>query len=208
MQLEVNYIDPRRLSASDITFSPEESPLSFTFSLLGVSSEVGSDDSDTLGPKTPSPRSIYEGLLTLEKRCIELNDKHNPGPGENPTRENTLSADHSRLLVETHTRSIHEHRLLYLACRSPSADSAVKDLAAGLLESERMWKHGIEGCLDVLRIGLPASEGAIESFVNTVMAKLSILVTNVPTLEQSFSKYNGIISKTSRASEDFADCIN
>ena len=178
----------------------EESPLAAALRVLHVSSAIGSNGTknDKFEPKTHVPYQ-YQGLVMQEKKCIDMVKHHTFVPID----ESNFGW---QLLVARHTQLIQQHCEFYLACQPRSADAEANKVDIKLVK--RMWEHGMEGCLGILRSGLPASEEAMGSFIKTALAKMSFLVENVPGLELTWMNYIGTVFKSFRPFEAYVDNID
>ncbi|KAJ5775394.1 DNA/RNA-binding domain E.t1.c1-type [Penicillium nucicola] len=124
---------------------------------------------------THEVRSIYDGLVKVEKKCIEvINCFSQLSP------ETELSRDQWSTVISVHRMLLHEHHDFFLASQHPSASSAVKHLAEKYAMPARMWRYGIHSPLEFLRKRLPIALDHMVAFIYLSYSMMTLLLESVP----------------------------
>ncbi|KAI9732205.1 MAG: hypothetical protein M1834_004302 [Cirrosporium novae-zelandiae] len=144
-------------------------------------------------------KSIYAGLVMVEKRCIDVDNaqamaSQANGPG--------LSNEQWHALIALHRTLLHEHHDFFLASQHPSASPALRKLAAKYVMPARMWRHGIHSFLEVLRHRLPESLDHMLSFIYLAYSMMALLYETVPTYEDTWIECLGDLGRYRMAIED------
>jgi hypothetical protein len=105
-------------------------------------------------------KSIYSGLTLVENKCIQVDQAQVAASARGP-----VPADHWRAMISLHRKLLHEHHDFFLASQHPAASPALTRLAAKYNMPARMWKHGIQSFLELLRRQLPQSREFMIAFI-------------------------------------------
>src|SRR5271154_5534201 len=87
---------------------------------------------------------IYAGLVMVEKKCVEID-------GQQASSTNKLSHEQYQALIALHRTLLHEHHDFFLASQHPLASPSLRKLAISYAMPARMWRHGIQRFLELLR---------------------------------------------------------
>ncbi|KAF2675462.1 hypothetical protein BT63DRAFT_450451 [Microthyrium microscopicum] len=142
-------------------------------------------------------RSIYNGLASLEARCIKLDREQAIQSEKGPIPPNTW-----RALISIHRALLNDHHDFFLASQHPSAAPPLHRLAIKYNMPARMWKHGIHGFLELLRHQLPASLEFMISFIYLAYQMMSLLLETVPSFEDTWIECLGDLSRYRMAVEE------
>ena len=140
-------------------------------------------------------KGIYTGLVMVEGKCISV-DSMQMSPGQRFTSE------HWQALVALHRTLLHEHHDFLLASQHPSANSALRKLAAKYSMPGRMWKHGIHSFLELMRRYLPESREYMIAFILLAYQMMALLYETVPAFEQTWIECLGDLGRYRMAVED------
>lgn len=140
-------------------------------------------------------KGIYAGLVMVEGKCISV-DGMQMSPGQRFTSE------HWQALVALHRTLLHEHHDFLLASQHPSANSALRKLAAKYSMPGRMWKHGIHSFLELMRRYLPESREYMIAFILLAYQMMALLYETVPAFEQTWIECLGDLGRYRMAVED------
>ena len=112
-------------------------------------------------------KDIYEGLLMLEKKCIEVDEKHakpRSANSENPLNLR-LSSHRCLDLINLHRCQLFEIYSIVVASYHPAAEPSLYDFVSEQKLPTRMFRHGIQPLSDILRDHLPDSRSNFLSFL-------------------------------------------
>ncbi|PVH84942.1 hypothetical protein DL98DRAFT_484051 [Cadophora sp. DSE1049] len=145
-------------------------------------------------------KGIYAGLVMVEAKCIEVNDKTAlSSTSESPER---LSNEQWQALIALHRCLLHEHHDFLLASQHPSASPALRRLASKYAMPARMWRHGIHSFLELLRHRLPDSYDHMLAFVYLAYSMMALLYETVPAFEDTWIECLGDLARYRMAIED------
>ncbi|PVH68442.1 hypothetical protein DL98DRAFT_631152 [Cadophora sp. DSE1049] len=88
-------------------------------------------------------KGIYAGLVMVEAKCIEVDNKQVILAQADPTSQTKLNNEQWQALIALHRTLLHEHHDFFLASQHPSASPALRRLASKYAMPARMWRHGI-----------------------------------------------------------------
>ncbi|KAI9711969.1 MAG: hypothetical protein M1820_001677 [Bogoriella megaspora] len=140
-------------------------------------------------------KSIYAGLVMVEGKCISVDTMET-------TPEQQFTSEHWQALVALHRTLLHEHHDFLLASQHPSANSALRRLAAKYSMPGRMWKHGIHSFLELMRKHLPGSREYMIAFILLAYQMMALLYETVPAFEQTWVECLGDLGRYRMAVED------
>ncbi|KAJ3551200.1 hypothetical protein NPX13_g11423 [Xylaria arbuscula] len=141
-------------------------------------------------------KGIYAGLMMVESKCIEVD---NAQSSQNDTK---LNNEQWQALIALHRTLLHEHHDFFLASQHPSASTALKRLALKYAMPARMWRHGIQSFLELLRHRLPASREHMLTFIYLAYSMIALLYETVPAFEDAWIEYLGDLGRYRMAIED------
>ena len=206
----------------------EDVPLADTIGGSQANSDQreGSDPSQDLEPELllqpetrPVPydqlvdevKGIYGGLVVVEAKCIEVDEKQTQSAQErDPIRQTKLTSEQYSALIALHKTLLNEHHDFFLATQHPSATAALRRLPAKYSIPARMWRHGIHAFLEVLRFRLPDSLDHMLAFIYIAYSMMALLYETVPGFEDTWIESLGDLSRYRMAIEedDIADREN
>jgi hypothetical protein len=88
-------------------------------------------------------KGIYAGLVMVEAKCIEVDNKQASLAQADPSAQPKLNNEQWQALIYLHRTLLHEHHDFFLASQHPSASGALRRLATKYAMPARMWRHGI-----------------------------------------------------------------
>lgn len=148
-------------------------------------------------------KGIYAGLVMVEAKCIDVDEKQSIAAQErDPSKQTTLAPEQWQALIALHKTLLHEHHDFFLASQHPSASSALSRLAAKYSMPARMWRHGIHAFLEVLRHRLPDSLDHMLGFIYIAYSMMALLYETVPTFEDTWIECLGDLGRYRMAIED------
>lgn len=147
-------------------------------------------------------KGIYAGLVMLEAKCIDVDEKQFMEAQEKLPSRQTLSDEQWQALITLHKTLLHEHHDFFLASQHPSASSALSRLAAKYSMPARMWRHGIHAFLEVLRHRLPQSLDHMLAFIYIAYSMMALLYETVPTFEDTWIECLGDLGRYRMAIEN------
>ena len=148
-------------------------------------------------------KGIYAGLVMLEAKCIDVDEKQYIIAQEKSSfRQTSLSNEQWQALIILHKTLLHEHHDFFLASQHPSASPALSRLAAKYSMPARMWRHGIHAFLEVLRHRLPESLEHMLAFIYIAYSMMALLYETVPTFEDTWVECLGDLGRYRMAIED------
>jgi hypothetical protein len=134
-------------------------------------SQQDSGDAQMLGPNNTQPH----------------NNTNNSIPKYNP--------DQYQALIALHRTDLHEYHDFFLASQHPAASRALKHLARKYAMPARMWKHGVEAFLEVLRHRLPDSMEPMLAFIYLAYSMFTLLLETVPAFKYTWAECLGDIAR-------------
>ena len=148
-------------------------------------------------------KGIYAGLVTVEAKCINIDEKQSAAAQEkDPSKRATLKNDQYQSLIALHKQLLYEHHDFFLASQHPAASPALSRLAAKYSMPARMWRHGIHAFLEVLRHRLPESLEHMLAFIYIAYSMMALLYETVPTFEDTWIDCLGDLGRYRMAIED------
>jgi len=166
------------------------------------------DDTNTIlyikQPPVPEPqliqeiKSVYAGLLLLETKCIQVDQQV---ALQYQGNERTITPVYWKALSEIHRKLLNEHVDMFLCSQHPSGGPALKRLIERYNIAARLWKHGIESYVELLRRALPESLDFLKSYLHLVYGILSMLLEIVPAFKATFQECLGDVARYFMASE-------
>jgi hypothetical protein len=136
-------------------------------------------------------KGIYAGLVMVEKKCVEIDQQI----ATTPTK---LSNEQWQGLIALHRILLHEHHDFFLASQHPSASPALRGLATKYAMPARMWRHGLQSFLELLRHRPPESLDHMLSFIYLAYS----MMESVPSLEETSIECLGDLARYRMAIED------
>lgn len=148
-------------------------------------------------------KNIYAGLVMVEAKCIEVDEKQSVAAMErDPGKRTELKNEQWQALIALHKTLLHEHHDFFLASQHPSASPALSRLAAKYTMPARMWRHGIHAFLEVLRHRLPASLDHMLAFIYIAYSMMALLYETVTAFEDTWIECLGDLARYRMAIED------
>ena len=147
-------------------------------------------------------KGIYAGLVMVEAKCIEVDNKHATLAQADPTSPQKIHNEQWQAIIALHRTLLHEHHDFFLASQHPSASPALRRLAAKYAMPARMWRHGIHSFLELLRHRLPAALDHMLSFIYLAYSMMALLYETVPAFEDTWIECLGDLGRYRMAIED------
>ena len=148
-------------------------------------------------------KGIYAGLVMVEAKCIEMDEKQSRAAMEmDPGKRTELKDEQWQALIALHKTLLHEHHDFFLASQHPSASPALSRLAAKYTMPARMWRHGIHAFLEVLRHRLPASLDHMLAFIYIAYSMMALLYETVKAFKDTWIECLGDLARYRMAIED------
>ncbi|KAE9374243.1 hypothetical protein N431DRAFT_455027 [Stipitochalara longipes BDJ] len=147
-------------------------------------------------------KGIYAGLVMVEAKCIEVDNKQATLAQTDPGAQPKLNNEQWQALIALHRTLLHEHHDFFLASRHPSASPALRRLASKYAMPARMWRHGIHSFLELLRHRLPASLDHMLAFIYLAYSMMALLYETVPAFEDTWIECLGDLGRYRMAIED------
>ena len=146
-------------------------------------------------------KGIYAGLVMVEAKCIDVDEKQARLAVETMRKE-PLKNDQWQSLIALHKQLLHEHHDFFLASQHPAASSNLRKLAAKYSMPARMWRHGIHAFLEVLRHRLPESLEHMLAFIYIAYSMMALLYETVRAFEDTWIECLGDLGRYRMAIED------
>ncbi|TGO32394.1 hypothetical protein BHYA_0321g00010 [Botrytis hyacinthi] len=146
-------------------------------------------------------KGIYAGLVMVEAKCIEVDNKQAKLVKGAPTQPR-LNNEQWQALIALHRTLLHEHHDFFLASQHPSASPSLRILASKYAMPARMWRHGIQSFLELLRGRLPASHDHMLAFIYLAYSMVTILYETVPAFEVTWIECLGDLGRYRMVIED------
>lgn len=147
-------------------------------------------------------KGIYAGLVMVEAKCIEVDNKQATLASADPGSQPKLNNEQWQALIALHRTLLHEHHDFFLASQHPSASPALRRLASKYAMPARMWRHGIHSFLELLRHKLPASLDHMLAFIYLAYSMMALLYETVPAFEDTWIECLGDLGRYRMAIED------
>ena len=147
-------------------------------------------------------RGIYAGLVMVEAKCIDVDEKQLIAAQDpNTSRSTKLSSEQWRALIALHKTLLHEHHDFFLASQHPAATPMLSGLANKYAMAARLWRHGIYGFLEVLRYRLPDSLDHMLAFIYIAYSMIALLYETALGFESTWIEALGDLSRYRMAIE-------
>jgi hypothetical protein len=140
-------------------------------------------------------RSIYAGLVMVEKKCIEVDKQQSESNVE-------LSGLQWQAMISLHRTLLYEHHDFFLASQHPSASSVLKRLADKYAMPARMWRYGIHSFLELLRQKLPNSLDYMLNFIYLAYSMMTLLLESVAAFSETWIECLGDLARYRMAVEE------
>ncbi|PVH80815.1 hypothetical protein DL98DRAFT_366408, partial [Cadophora sp. DSE1049] len=147
-------------------------------------------------------KGIYAGLVMVEAKCIEVDNKQAALAQADPASQPKLNNEQWQALIALHRTLLHEHHDFFLVSQHPSASPALRRLASKYALPARMWRHGIQSFLELLRHRLPASLDHMLTFIYLAYSMMALLYETVPAFEDTWIECLGDLGRYRMAIED------
>ena len=147
-------------------------------------------------------KGIYAGLVMIEARCIDVNNKLMAPAQSDPGSLPTLNSQQWQTLIALHRALLDQHSDFFFASYHPSASPAVRGLASKYSMPARMWRYGIYSFLELLRQRLPASLDHMLAFIHLAFSTMALLYEAVPAFEDIWIECLGDLGRYRMAVED------
>ena len=147
-------------------------------------------------------KGIYAGLIMVEAKCIEVDNKQAALALSDPGSLPKLNNDQWQALIALHRTLLHEHHDFFLASQHPSASPALRRLASKYAMPARMWRHGIHSLLEILRRRLPASLDHMLAFIYLAYSMMALIYETVPAFKDTWIECLGDLGRYRMAIED------
>lgn len=108
---------------------------------------------------------IHAGLFMVEKKCIEVDGKQFNRSEADSGGYPKLGSSKCLALIDLHRVQLFEIHDIILASQHPAASSSLHEFASQRKLPTRMWRHGIQPLLDLLRDHFPESRSNFLSFL-------------------------------------------
>ncbi|TGO07446.1 hypothetical protein BTUL_0275g00080 [Botrytis tulipae] len=146
-------------------------------------------------------KGIYAGLVMVEAKCIEVDNKQAGLVKGSPTQPR-LNNEQWQALTALHRTLLHEHHDFFLASQHPSASPSLRILPSKYAMPARMWRHGIQSFLELLRGRLPASHDHMLAFIYLAYSMVALLYETVPAFEDTWIECLGDLGRCRMVIED------
>ncbi|GLI74867.1 hypothetical protein PoHVEF18_003116 [Penicillium ochrochloron] len=140
-------------------------------------------------------RSIYAGLVMVEKKCIEVDKQQMESNAE-------LSGLQWQAMISLHRTLLYEHHDFFLASQHPSASQVLKKLADKYAMPARMWRYGIHSFLELLRQKLPGSLDYMLNFIYLAYSMMTLLLESVDAFSETWIECLGDLARYRMAVEE------
>jgi hypothetical protein len=147
-------------------------------------------------------KSIYAGLTMVETKCIHVDRAQAAAAATQDDPNHELASDHWQALIALHRTLLHEHHDFFLASQHPSASPALRRLAAKYSMPARIWKHGIDSFLELLRRRLRDSIDYMLAFIYLAYQMTELLYKTVPASQDSWVECLAKLGRYCKAIED------
>jgi hypothetical protein len=162
-------------------------------------------------------KGIYAGLVMVEAKCIEVDNKQTTLAQADPGAQPKLDKEQWQALIALHRTLLHEHHDFFLASQHPSASPVLRRLISKYAMPVRMWRYGIYSFLELLRHCLPTSLDHMLAFIYLAYSMMALLYETVPAFEDTWIECPGDLGRcrvshgllfTNRDMEKFEPTIN
>jgi hypothetical protein len=142
-------------------------------------------------------RGIYAGLIMVEAKCIEVDQRLLAS-----LTQAKLNGQQWQALIILHRTLLYEYHDFLFASQHPSANPALRQLALEYDIPTRMWLHGVYAFLEVLRHHLPASLDFMLDFLYLSYSMMALLYETIPIFADTWIECLGEMSQYRMALED------
>ncbi|KAI3565815.1 hypothetical protein IWW34DRAFT_641977 [Fusarium oxysporum f. sp. albedinis] len=143
-------------------------------------------------------KGIYAGLVMVETKCIEVDNAQS----SNTDTNSKLNNEQWKAMIALHRTLLHEHHDFFLTSQHPSASPALQRLASKYAMPARMWRHGIQSFLELLRHRLPASREHMLTFLYLAFSMMALLCETAPAFEDTWIECLGDLGRYRMAIEN------
>ncbi|KAM3067130.1 hypothetical protein ACMFMG_011685 [Clarireedia jacksonii] len=147
-------------------------------------------------------KGIYAGLVMVEAKCIEVDNKQAGLAQGDSSSQSKLNNEQWQVMTALHRTLLREHHDFFLASQHPSASLALRRLASKYAMPARMWRHGIHSFLELLRHRLPQSLDHMLPFIYFAYSMMALLYETVPAFENTWIECLGDLGRYRMAIED------
>jgi hypothetical protein len=156
----------------------ESPPITYQQLLIEVKGNRPNPRSDLVNQADPFV-GIYEGLLMIEKECVEIDYAQS-------SSSNKLTNEQWQTAIALHRTLLHEHHDFLVACQHPSASPALRRIGMKYAMPARMWEHGLHGFLELLRSQMPGTSKHMLEYLDHAYSVLDDLGKHVPSLSSEW----------------------
>ncbi|KAE9370443.1 hypothetical protein N431DRAFT_559607 [Stipitochalara longipes BDJ] len=188
--------DSSKFGVPTMTKSSEQSPDNYEIVLQPETRPISQEQ------LVAEVKGIYAGLVMVEARCIEVDNKQAALAQADPGSQPKLNNEQWQALIALHRTLLHEHHDFFLASQHPSASPALRRLASKYAMPARMWRHGIHSFLELLRHRLPASLDHMLAFIYLAYSMMALLYETVPAFKDTWIECLGDLGRYRMAIED------
>lgn len=119
-------------------------------------------------------KGIYAGLCMVESKCCEVDAKQSAMTKDQSGQYPRLANEQWQALNSLHRTLLHEHHDFFLASQHPFAIPSLRILATRYSMPQRMWRHGVQSYLELLRHRLPHSLEHMLTFIYLAYSMLTL----------------------------------
>lgn len=143
-------------------------------------------------------QAIHSGLVSLETKCIEISLAQLAQSGSAAI----LDRQQYEALTQLHSTLLKEHLDFFLTTQHPSGSPTLRALPVKYSMPARMWRHGIQNFLDLLRSRLPGSWEHMSTFFHVAYSSISLLYEEAPAFEDVWIECLGDLARYRMTLED------
>jgi len=126
---------------------------------------------------------IYAGLLMVENKCIEVDKKHGKPRQADSGGHLKLSDYQCLALINLHRVQLFEIHDIILASQYPTTNPSLQKFVSQRKLPTRMFRHGIQPLLDLLRDHFPESRSNFLSFLRLSYSMAALFYETAPQLK-------------------------
>jgi len=131
-------------------------------------------------------KGIYAGLFMVENKCIEVVGKWAKPSQADSGRYSKLDGSQYLALIDLYRTQLFEIHDIILASQHPTASPSLHEFASKRKLPTRMWRHGIQPLLDLLRDHFPESRSNFLSFLRLSYSIVALLYETAPELKATW----------------------
>ncbi|KAJ9132134.1 hypothetical protein NKR19_g9402 [Coniochaeta hoffmannii] len=180
---------------------------------------------------TAEVKGIYAALGMVEKKCIEMQSLYQGTagqisravgtdyPGATTGQESlvkrmplpesipSLNNDQLKALAKLHITLLNEHHDFHAASHNPSGSTALQNLSVKYGMPERMWRHGIQDFVQLLRHQPPVSVEIFRGFTIVAYTTLYSLDLTAASLQSTWAECRADLGRWKYAADstDYED---